>query len=141
MVQFDNFINENKLNERAKDSEFNKHLGDFQGTGTDFTIEWNVKDPNFDDIPKDIAEYEVETGAFVNKYSDEMFKKMKKKIKTKQWSISDWSFAGRMSGWWVLLCEGNEKYVTENQLDKLQSIIDDYWKNFNKELKKFYEVK
>jgi hypothetical protein len=128
----------------AKGGQLNIHDKDFKG---DFTIEWDVKGLGSKaNISEEDFEYEYETGAFSNSYAQKCFDEIKSKVKPKSWSIKDWSFAGRSNGWFVLICDGNEDYpvsgygddVTDSQMDKMNSIVDKYKKNYTKELEEFY---
>ena len=133
-----------RKNKLAKGGELNVHNDDFKG---DFTIEWNVKMVGSNaNISEENAQYEYETGAFTNDYAQDCFDEIKSKVKPKGWSIKDWSFAGRSNGWFVLICNGDEDYVisgygddvTDSQMDKMNSIVEKYSKNYTKELEKFY---
>ena len=128
----------------AKGGQLNIHNRDFKG---DFTIEWDVKGLGSKaNISEEDFEVEYETGSFSNSYGQKCFEEIKSKVKPKSWSIRDWSFAGRSNGWFVLICDGNEDYpisgygddVTDSQMDKMNSIVDKYKKNYTKELEEFY---
>jgi hypothetical protein len=108
---------------------FNRHLSDFGGL-CDFTIEFNVKSPN---IPEGISEehmqFEFETGYFANQYCGALREEFKNKF------ISDWSFAGRSNGWFVLMCNGSESSVRQSTLNKMERIVKKYYRNYGEALK------
>ena len=63
-------------------SEMNVHLDDFSGTA-DFTLEFNVKNPNVKGVPEDVYEYEFETGRFINSYAEQAYNEILKIKMTK----------------------------------------------------------
>lgn len=116
-----------------KTLHINKHNHLFR---CDFTISFNVKQ-NFITIPyeeklylsyKD-AMFEEETGHFINYYSEQCFRELKKISKC----LTDYSFEGRSNGWFVLIFNGC-KYtrLTENQKSKIAQIVYTYNKGYNK---------
>jgi len=120
--------------------QFNRHLEDFQGQ-CDFTIEFNVKNPDLTGVPEDIWEFEWQTGSFTGTYGDSCFEEIKKAVgKRTTWEIVDWSFAGRSNGWYALLCRGDEKRVTPKTIEKICKIIDKYLKNYNREIREYYQI-
>jgi len=128
-----------KLNEN-QEPVFNRHIDDFT---SDFTIEFDVKNPNYpEDITEEIAEYEWEAGNFTNQYAqrcvDEISDAIDNDGEGKDWYISDWSFAGRFNGWFVLICEGDQESVTEKELSIMEDIVQKYYKNFGMEMARFY---
>lgn len=105
---------------------FNRHLNDFRNS-CDFTIEFDVKAPN---IPEGISEedmqFEYETGNVTNQYCNALRKEFTNKF------ISDWSFAGRSNGWFVLLCKGDESQVRKSTIAKMERIVEKYYQNYGK---------
>ena len=118
--------------------EFNRHAKDFRGS---FTIEFNVKNPVLPEILEEDLAYEWETGHFTNNHSHECFEKIKKVLRSKRWSIRDWSFAGRSNGWWVLECIGDESAVTQVQLSKIDDIVTHYFNEYGKGLAESYPIR
>lgn len=115
---------------------FNRHLMDFRAN---FTIEFDVKSPNTNEIDTDISKYEFETGEFANFYGDSLYNEILEKLpENDDWYISDWSFAGRSNGWYALLCNGNQESVTKDELYIIQDIVNKYWDNYNRELNLYY---
>jgi uncharacterized protein YegJ (DUF2314 family) len=125
------------LNEGARDIKFNGHIGDFRKS--DFTVEFDVKNPNMKGLSDDVSKMEFETGDFANAYAQQLADEVKKKVKSSYWSVSDWSFAGRSNGWLVLLCDGDPEKMTASQKSQMQSIFDKYWADYNKNLLDFYK--
>lgn len=126
-------INENSI----VDPAFNRHKSDFS---EDFTIEWDVKFPDQTGISAEDSQYEMETGAFTNRYCDKLFKEICFYVTgNDSWEISDWSFAGHSNGWFALLCNGDEDAVTDDDIEKLTELILKYWHNYNKAITIFYE--
>jgi len=124
------FINE------WREPVFNRHISDFNA---DFTIEINVKNPDYRGIPDKAAETEAHFGSITNQLGQECFDEITDKIDHDNWSIIDWSFAGRMNGWYALLCGGDGDAVTENDLNEIESIVEKYFRSFNKRFKEFYK--
>ena len=114
---------------------FNQH----NESNSDFTIEFDVKNPTFNGrISEDILLFESETGAFTNKYGKQCFDLIQETFTSKKWSITDWGFAGRSNGWYVLECKGNESHVTEKQLTKIENIVKTFYDDYEYEMDKFY---
>jgi len=113
---------------------FNRHAKDFGEN----TLEFEVKNPNYDKLPEDIFDYELETGSFRDYYTEKCFKKI---MRVKYSWIKDWSFAGRMGGWFVLLINKKPEEIQQRTIDRIEMIIKDYFNNFNRELLKYYNVK
>jgi hypothetical protein len=114
------------------EARFNLHNGDFRN---DFTIEFNVKNPNFS-ILEENAQYEMETGTFTNKYAEKCFSEIQK---LKYNWIKDYSFAGRSNGWFCLLCNDKEiNSIRPSQLGKLETIVERFLKNYGQEIELFY---
>jgi len=109
--------------------EFNRHLREFRA---DFTIEFNVKNPNLPEISEEAYSFELETGTVINKVAEELFNKLNYK-----W-LEDWSFAGRSGGWFVLICSGEQSQVQQRTLCKLEQMVEDYLKIYTKELEAAY---
>ena len=123
----------------ANGGELNVHHHDFKAN---FTIEWDVKNVGSNaNISEDDWEYEYTSGTFTNVYAQRCFDEIKSKVKPKDWHIEDWSFAGRSHGWFALICYGDKNDVTDSQMDKMNSIVDKYSKNYSKELEEFYNPK
>ena len=115
----------------------NRHLRDFRGN-YDFTVEYDVKHICVD-LGEELNMYETETGTFVNKYGDKCFKEILSCNDVDVY-VKDWSFAGRMNGWFVLLCKGD---ITEDdnlpkEFVQINKIINKYITNYKSEIKKFY---
>jgi len=116
---------------------FNRHANEFNG---DFTIEFNVKNPDYRGIPDKAAETESMFGSLTNKLGEECFDEIKQTIGEREdWYIEDWSFAGRMNGWYALLCQGTEESVSEDDLNTIESIVEKYFKSFNTRFKEYYK--
>ena len=111
---------------------FNRHLNDFN---CGFTIEFNVKH-SFCELEEEVAEYEYATGTFTNRYSDECFCEI---MKSKYSWIQDWSFAGRLNGWWVLECNGEYDKIPQRSIHRIESIVEKYLKNYPKRIGEFYD--
>lgn len=122
-----------------QDAVFNRHLRDFPQA--DFTIEFNVKNPYITGIPEDIIKHEFETGEFTNEYGDELFQVLDTyNWGGQKWEIKDWSFAGRSSGWYALLCAGDKDSVRPETLSKIETIVTRYFLQYNRRLKEFYNL-
>lgn len=133
----ENVINK-VLNESKFEPVFNRHLRDYK---CDFTIEFNVKNPNFDGLPDDIYEYELETYAFTERYSKKLFNEIISKFKSSRIKIKNYGLGGRSGGWFILICDGEEDQITDKQLNMIESIVEKYFRAFNTEIKKFYKIK
>ena len=114
--------------------EINRHIRDFR---CEFTLEYNVKNINGEYLLSDDAiGFEIATGTFVNGYAEECFNEIQKL--GYDW-ITDWSFAGRSNGWFVLLCEGKEvENIRQTQFAKIEDIVNRYLKGYVKRLNSFY---
>lgn len=120
------------------EAKINRHIRDFR---EDFTIEFNVKfPPNMANISEEDLEFEWSTGHFTNDYALACFEKIKKVCRSKRWSLSDWSFAGRSAGWFALLCNGDSDTVTETQLGKIEQIVESFYKNYGNALCAHYSL-
>lgn len=134
-------VKESLICERNIEPKIDLHLED-GFTQADFTIEFNIKNPDLSGVPDDIYSYEFESGQFTNKYAERLFNEIKSSIKnTNNFSIDDWSFAGRSNGWFILICTGDDNNIPENKLYKIQNIVENYFNNYNKEIKKYYKIK
>lgn len=137
----------------------NRHGNDFQTS----SLEFNVKNPNYPDYEEvknyfsseahhqEEMDYEWETGNFVNKLAKQLFEKIKQKIKSVD--VTDWSFAGHMNGWFVILFNPDlgeladdastpqEKRQVLNRLTRIEnefSIAEDIVKKTMKNFKQIY---
>lgn len=114
-----------------------RHLDDFN---TDFTIEFNVKNPDWRGIHDKAAETESMFGSFTNKLAEECYDEICQTIKEDDnWYIDGWSFAGRSAGWFALLCKGDSEFVSEDDLNTIEEIVEKYFKMFNSGFKQFYK--
>jgi len=113
---------------------FNRHANDFR----DNTIEFEVKNPGFDGLPDNIFIYEWEHGIFRNYYSKKCFEEI---MRSKYSWLKDWSFAGRSDGWFVLLIDKDPKKIQQRAIARIETIVEKYFNNFNKELLKYYNIK
>ena len=111
------------------EAQFNLHSGDFRGN----TIEFDVKNPYIPDISEELWEIEYLTGTFTNRYGDKLFSELKY-----PW-LSDWSFAGRSGGWFVLITDRELNKIPERILNRMGKIVDKYFRNYGTELQKFYQ--
>lgn len=109
---------------------FNRHLKDFTA---DFTIEFDVKNPSIPNISEELMQYEWETGTVANKLGDELFNSLNYK-----W-LSDWSFAGRSNGWFVLIGKGDESKIQARTLGKLENLVKDFFKKYESALEETYK--
>ena len=105
----------------------------------DFTIEFDVKNPNMNGLSDEEAQDEASTGAFANEYAQEFFDEVCKAVVFTDWKIKDWSYAGRSNGWLALICIGEYTDVKPAQIAKIQNIFDKYWKNYNEKIVNFYK--
>ena len=102
----------------------------------DFLIEFEVKFPSIPaDFPEDLWEAEYTTGSFTNSYADRCYQEICRGGYS--W-LTDWSFAGRSNGWFVLLCSGEPEKVQEKTLHRMESIVQRYFLNYGRELAKSY---
>ena len=111
-------------------------------------LEVNVKNPHYPTLEEinnlypdlkmtekeynETAQYEYETGAFVNPYTLQCFNDIQKNTKN---FFDDWTFAGRSNGWLVFL---SYKEPTEKVIEKTEMIVQTYWDNFHDEMLKFF---
>jgi hypothetical protein len=109
---------------------FNRHRGDFSQN----TLEFNVKNPNLDGVDEDVYEHEYTTGSFTNSYADQLFSEL-----NYSW-LCDWSFAGRMNGWFVLLTSSDLDSIPQRTISRIERIVKKYFDNYNKNLKKYYKI-
>lgn len=139
--------------------KINRHNLDFGSA----TLEFDVKGIMPNDIPIDIAEYEQETGAFANNYSQECFDKcvkafdstLKRLLRGKKfaerweyeeaWRLDDWSFAGRSCGWYAITLNKRGYWEPETKQDWLlieavSKVVNKYIENYSKRLYKFYKI-
>lgn len=115
--------------------EISRHADDFR---CGFTIEFCVKNPSFpESVDEKTARFEFETGAFTNQYGDECFKEITKGGQLYRW-MKDWSFAGRSNGWFALICDGEPECVREKTLDRIQGIVEKYYREYGEKLAAFY---
>lgn len=117
----------------------NIHIRDFSGDCV-FTLEFNVKNADWSGLSDECGEHETVSGEFVNRYGQECFEAISKRMNKCSlfWKIKDWSFAGRMNGWFVLICEGDVDKVTLRQEEKMEEIVLDFFIGFNKHLLEWY---
>jgi len=108
------------LDELDSDYNINNHSYDFRNNDT---IEFNVKNwswpehfeveqylPNKEDYAE-YMDYIWVSGNLINSYGDACFNDIQKKTNN---FFDDWSFAGRMNGWWVLLFELKDESYFDN---------------------------
>ena len=116
--------------------EFNRHADEFK---CESTIEFCVKNPRLPaGMPEEIYQFEYETGEFTNDYADRCFKEIMRP--GYRW-LTDWSFAGRSNGWFVLMCENDaETEVRAVTLTRIKFIVERYFKNYGAELAKHYKI-
>jgi len=108
---------------------FNLHSRDFKGN----TIEFDVKNPTFPSgISEEIWDWEYQTGTFTNQYGDKLLSEL-----NYHW-ISDWSFAGRSGGWFVLITDRELHKIPDRTLIRMERIVEKYFRNYGSELSKFY---
>ena len=110
--------------------EYNRHISDFR---CDMTLEFDVKHNSPAEISEADYAFEYETGTFTNEYAQKCFNEINKH--NYKW-LKDWSFSGRSNGWFVLMCD--EHKLLEKTIDRIESIVNKYLSNYNKELEKFY---
>ena len=110
------------------EAEFNRHVKDFNCS---FTIEFNVKNPTIPLTDKHLEFMESEWmyGDLTNSYSTDCFEEI---MESNYSFIEDWSFAGRSNGWWVLICEGSESQVRASSLQRIERIVEKYFKGYGK---------
>lgn len=114
--------------------EFNRHADEFK---CESTIEFCVKNPSLPEgISDELWEHEWVTGEFTNEYADRCFKEIMRS--GYRW-LTDWSFAGRSNGWFVLMCDVDAAIeVRQSTIERIESIVERYFKNYGKELDKWY---
>ena len=100
------------------------------------TIEFCVKNYKPLNISEVDSLFEFKTGNFTNQYANECFNEIKK-LKYK-W-IEDFSFAGRSNGWFCLLCNKDVNKITEKQLHKIETIVNNYLINYPINCSEFYQ--
>ena len=111
-------------------AKYNLHACDFR---CDFTIEFDVKVYGLN-IPEHLFEYyerEYYNSYFRYSYVDKWYKEIMRS--DYNW-IKDWSFAGRSSGWIVLLCTGDSEAIQQRTINRLEVITEKYLKNYEKKL-------
>ena len=109
---------------------FNRHKSDFR---CDMTIEFNVKLHSSISISDEDWNFEQETCSFTNRYASLCFNEIQKS--NYKW-LKDWSFAGRMNGWFVLLCD--EVKLRDSTIYRIENIVKKYYNNYTKEIEKYY---
>ncbi len=112
--------------------EFNRH----RSLGCNFTIEFNVKNPKIPELDYGLLLFEYETGEFTNQYADKCFKEI---MRSGYGWLQDWSFAGRMNGWFALLCGGDTSVVQTKSLERIEAIVEKYFNKYAEEMVKFYK--
>ena len=121
------------------EASFNVHRRDFYSIREDFTIEFNVKNPpNLHDLSETDLEFEYMTGHFTNHWAGECFLQIAKICRAKRWTLRDWSFAGRSNGWFALLCTGDSSAVTDLQIERIENIVESYFKQYGVKLAECY---
>ena len=105
---------------------FNRHKSDFR---CGFTIEFDVKLPNLPltDAHEELLQSEWESGFLTNYHSEQCFEEI---MESNYPFITDWSFAGRSNGWWVLVCEGDESQVRSRSLSRIERIVEKYFNSY-----------
>ena len=118
------------------EAKFNRHNRDFN---CDFTIEFNVKNPNLslDESHLELMESEYQYGNLTNSHSADCFEEI---MKSNYSFIEDWSFAGRSNGWWVLICKGSESQVRASSLTRIERIVEEYFRSYGKMLITSFEI-
>ena len=118
------------------EAKFNRHNRDFN---CDFTIEFNVKNPNLslDESHLELMESEYQYGDLTNSHSADCFEEI---MKSNYSFIEDWSFAGRSNGWWVLICKGSESQVRASSLTRIERIVEEYFRSYGKLLITSFEI-
>ena len=118
------------------EATFNRHNRDFN---CDFTIEFNVKNPNLslDESHLELMESEYQYGDLTNSHSADCFEEI---MKSNYSFIKDWSFAGRSNGWWVLICKGSESQVRASSLTRIERIVEEYFRSYGKMLITSFEI-
>ena len=118
------------------EAKFNRHNRDFN---CDFTIEFNVKNPNLslDESHLELMESEYQYGDLTNSHSADCFEEI---MKSNYSFIEDWSFAGRSNGWWVLICKGSESQVRASSLTRIERIVEEYFRSYGKMLITSFEI-
>ena len=84
----------------------NRHIEDFS---CDFTLEFNVKNPPLNpniQISEEDEVFENETHAFRNNHGEACFDEIMN-LPDFDLQITEWNFAGRSGGWFVLECDGD----------------------------------
>ena len=118
------------------EAKFNRHNRDFN---CDFTIEFNVKNPNLslDESHLELMESEYQYGDLTNSHSADCFEEI---MKSNYSFIEDWSFAGRSNGWWVLICKGSESQVRTSSLTRIERIVEEYFRSYGKMIITSFEI-
>ena len=118
------------------EATFNRHNRDFN---CDFTIEFNVKNPDLslDESHLELMESEYQYGDLTNSHSADCFEEI---MKSNYSFIKDWSFAGRSNGWWVLICKGSESQVRASSLTRIERIVEEYFRSYGKMLITSFEI-
>jgi len=116
--------------------KFNRHADGFK---CESTIEFCVKNPWMPEgVSNDLLEFEYETGEFTNDYADRCFKEI---MRSGYSWLTDWSFAGRSNGWFVLLCDIDaEEGLKQRTIDRIERIVETYFNNYGKEFAKHYGI-
>ena len=112
---------------------FNNHVKDFK----DYTIEFDVKNPKFStEIPEQIKTFEEDWNLFINEYATKCFKEINKS--NYSW-LTDWSFAGRSDGWFVLIVSDNPIGIHSKSIIRITEIVNKYFDNFEQEFLTYYK--
>ncbi len=100
-------------------------------------IEFDVKNYDGAEAPYNMDEDDVMfcQGMFIESYALECFNKIQK-LKY-EW-VKDFYFCGRSNGWYCIEVEPDTDYEKKSkQIDKITSIVEKYFNNFNQEFEKY----
>jgi hypothetical protein len=108
---------------------FNRHSRDFRCS---FTIEFDVKLPDLHLLKEEhieLMEHEYSDGFLTNYHAEQCFDEI---MESDYGFVTDWSFAGRSGGWFVLTCDGEESKVRASSLRRIERIVEKYFKGYGK---------
>lgn len=99
-----------------------------------FSLDFNVKNPNVEDVPTEILEQEDLTWQFREWYCEFVFGKIKNFSNPECWILS-----GRSNGWYTV-CFLDSIKPSQKQIETIEEIVTKYFEEYSQHLKEFYDV-
>jgi len=98
-----------------------------------FSLDFNVKNPNVDNVSAEILEQEDLTWEFRQWYCEYVFGRIQEVCKSECWILS-----GRSNGWYTI-CFLNKPSLKE--IEKVEKIVSEYFEKYSVYLMEFYNVR